>query len=110
MKINPKSLKPEFKIPFEAQPSIEKAKDINAKKRKYEHLKLESKYNTIALSEIFQDRDLLARIPEESYSLMNTRGVRPSRVRDPSDIITFRKPQAKDVTSARVVEQEVTTM
>ncbi|KAI8642590.1 snRNA-activating protein of 50kDa MW C terminal-domain-containing protein [Parasitella parasitica] len=110
MKVNPKSLRTEFKALFDAQASIEKDKNIDAKKRKYEHLELESKYNTNTLSEIFQDPDLLARISEESYSLMNTRGVRPSRVRDPSDIITFRKPQAKDVTSARVVEQEVATM
>ncbi|CEP17268.1 hypothetical protein [Parasitella parasitica] len=110
MRVNPESLKTEFKALFDSQASVEKEMKINEKKRKYKHLELESRYNTNILSEIFQDPDLLARISEESYSVMNTRGPRPSRIRGASDIITSRKPQAKDVTSARVVEQEVAAM
>lgn len=110
MKVNPKSLKTSFTELFDIQNKIEKDKHINEKKRKYEHLELESRYNTNTLSEIFQDPDLLARISEDSYTIMKTKGVRPSRVRNPLDIIISRKPQAKDVTTARVIEEDVATI
>ncbi|KAL9546248.1 hypothetical protein MBANPS3_006751 [Mucor bainieri] len=109
MKVNPKSLKTEFNKLFELEASIEKDKNINEKKRKYQHVQLESQYNTNTLSEIFQDPDLLARISEDAHKIMQTKTLRPSRVRDTSDIITYRKPQAKDVTIARVIEEDVAT-
>ncbi|CAO0790660.1 unnamed protein product [Mucor circinelloides] len=107
MKVNPKSLKTEFNKLFELEASIEQERNINEKKRKYQHLQLESKYNTNTLSEIFQDPDLLARISEDAHKIMQTKALRPSRVRDASDIIISRKPQAKDVTTARVIEEDL---
>ncbi|KAK4521343.1 uncharacterized protein ATC70_011958 [Mucor velutinosus] len=109
MKVNPKSLKAEFSRLFELETSIEKDRKINEKKRKYEHVQLESKYNTNTLSEIFQDPDLLARISEDAHKIMQTKTLRPPRVRDASDIIISRKPQAKDVTTARVIEEDLAT-
>lgn len=109
MKVNPKSLKTEFGKLFELEASIERDRNIHEKKRKYQHVQLKSEYNTNTLSEIFQDPDLLGRISEDAHKIMQTKTVRPPRVRDASDIITLRKPQAKDVTTARVIEEDVAT-
>lgn len=109
MKVNPASLKTEFNKLFELQASIENDKNINEKKRKYQHVQLESQYNTNTLSEIFQDPDLLARISEDAHKIMQTKTLRPPRVREASDIITSRKPQAKDVTTTRVIEEDLAT-
>lgn len=109
MKVNPKSLKTEFSKLFELEASIEKDRNISEKKRKYQHVQLKSEYNTNTLSEIFQDPDLLGRISEDAHKIMQTKTIRPPRVRDASDIITSRKPQAKDVTTARVIEEDVAT-
>lgn len=66
---------------------------------------MESKYDLTTLSEIFQDPDLLSRISNEMYSFIKLRE-RSSRVRGHLDLVTTKKPQAKDVSTNRIIADE----
>lgn len=59
------------------------------------------------MSEIFQDADLLARISKEAHNIMRSAAERPSRVRHEQDLITFKKPQAKDVITTRKIDDDL---
>ncbi|KAI9475706.1 MAG: hypothetical protein EXX96DRAFT_485978 [Benjaminiella poitrasii] len=107
MEITPKDLKEEFNDLFEKQKEIENDAEFQSKKRKYMDIKLETRHNMRTLSEIFQDPELLARISQETFKLMRLKPGRPSRIRHEHDLITFRKPQAKDVKRRQLVAEDI---
>lgn len=101
----PQDLKADSLELYEEQKSFEKSSQFKNYKRKYKDLNLESKYDLNALSEIFQDPDLLARVSTESFLLMKARE-RESRVRSQFELVTTKRPQAKDVERIRVLPDE----
>lgn len=66
---------------------------------------LESKYDLTTLSEVFQDPDLLSRISNETHSLLKLKE-RSSRVRKHHNLVTTKKPQAKDVSTKSTIAEE----
>ncbi|KAI8972352.1 snRNA-activating protein of 50kDa MW C terminal-domain-containing protein [Pilobolus umbonatus] len=101
----PKHWREEFNTLLKEQTAIEQSSEFRKKRDKYNPIELSSKYDLTALSEIFQDPNFLSKISEESHKIMN-KAVRLPRIRHSDDIVTTKKPQAKDVLTGRVVEEE----
>ncbi|KAI8975373.1 hypothetical protein BDF20DRAFT_822137, partial [Mycotypha africana] len=106
MNVTPSKLKRDFEELLEEHKAKENVAEFLEKRRKIANLKLEPKHTTNTMTEIFQDPDLLSRISTEASRIMND-VARPSRARREQDLITFKKPQAKDVVPKRYISDEM---
>ncbi|ORE06574.1 hypothetical protein BCV72DRAFT_207090 [Rhizopus microsporus var. microsporus] len=102
----PSNLLNEFNDLFEQQAEIENSEEFKAKKQKYSDLKLEPKSDLSVRSEPFQDPDLLPYISLDNYLIVKKLHARTVRIRPNFNAITLKRPQAKDVSSTRIMDDE----
>ncbi|KAG1170108.1 hypothetical protein G6F70_007649 [Rhizopus microsporus] len=102
----PSNLLNEFNDLFKQQAEIENSEEFKAKKQKYSDLKLEPKSNLSVRSEPFQDPDLLPYISLDNYLIVKKLHARTVRIRPNFNALTLKRPQAKDVSSTRIMDDE----
>ncbi|KAG1151751.1 hypothetical protein G6F37_002548 [Rhizopus arrhizus] len=102
----PSSLQKSFNELFESQARRENEASFQAKKRKYKEIDLEPYNNISVYSEFFQDPELISEISADAHRIYKKMQVKISRIRPRLEAVTDKRPQAKDVLSTRVMDNE----